>query len=132
MKKIVFSLPIGLALITAYLESLWMALATILLIFIIVSVVPICNKRESLFIFVIFAFVSMPINYFILNKYDFWLNFTLACDGSRGMIYHLYLLEYILILSSIEEIVITVVGSIVWREQHPIILSVEEENDEPQ
>ena len=109
-------IPLGFSLMSAYIHSLWLATATIILVFVFVGAMPFCHRRESLWLFVMTAIVSVPINWFLLRKYELWLYFSPAIN-TNGWIYYMSLMEFILILSSFEEIFFGMIGRILWPKQ---------------
>lgn len=118
--------PVGLSLLAAHAQSLWLAAATVFLIFIFVAVAPYCRKRESLWVFLLIGVASIPINLFILGKYDLWIYLT-ASGGKHGMVYYMSLIEYTLLLSSIEEIIGELIARLIWKRQYKLVIPVEDD-----
>lgn len=118
--------PVGLSLLAARVQSLWLAAATGFLIFIFVAVVPYCRKRESLWVFLLIGAASIPINLFILGKYDLWIYLT-ASGEKHGIVYYMSLIEYTLLLSSIEEIIGGLIARLIWKRQYKLVIPVEED-----
>ena len=118
--------PVGLSLLAAHVQSLWLAAATGFLIFIFVAVVPYCRKRESLWVFLLIGAASIPINLFILGKYDLWIYLT-ASGEKHGIVYYMSLIEYTLLLSSIEEIIGGLIARLIWKRQYKLVIPVEED-----
>lgn len=111
-------IPFIVAMLDAiYMKSLWMTLSTVFIIFLLVSVVPFCARRENLYVFILTAFVSIPANYFLLTEYAFWMNIF---GANRGLLYVLCMIEQILVLSSIEEIIMGFLARILWKKQYRI------------
>lgn len=117
--------PVGLSLLAAHVQSLWLAAATGFLIFIFVAVVPYCRKRESLWVFLLIGAASIPINLFILGKYDLWIYLT-ASGEKHGIVYYMSLIEYTLLLSSIEEIIGGLIARLIWKRQYKLVIPVED------
>lgn len=117
---------VGLSLLAAHVQSLWLAAATGFLIFIFVAVVPYCRKRESLWVFLLIGAASIPINLFILGKYDLWIYLT-ASGEKHGIVYYMSLIEYTLLLSSIEEIIGGLIARLIWKRQYKLVIPVEED-----
>ena len=113
-------IPFLLAVMSAYFESLWLVLATVILMFIMVAVLPFTRKRENLWLFVLCAFCSIPINIFLLNKYPLWKEYFFVRESKLLNI--LSLIEMTLICTSIEEVVIAIVGRRIWRKQYALML----------
>ncbi len=117
---------VGLSLLAAHVQSLWLAAATGFLIFIFVAVVPYCRKRESLWVFLLIGAASIPINLFILGKYDLWIYLT-ASGEKHGIVYYMSLIEYTLLLSSIEEIIGGLIARLIWKRQYKLVIPVEDD-----
>ncbi len=118
--------PVGLSLVAAHIQSLWLAAATVILIFIFVAVTPYCRKRESLWVFLLIGAASIPINLFILGKYDLWIYLT-ASGEKHGIVYYMSLIEYTLLLSSIEEIIGGLIARLIWKRQYKLVIPVEDD-----
>jgi len=118
--------PVGLSLLAAHAQSLWLAAAAGVLIFIFVAAVPYCRKRESLWVFLLIGAASIPINLFILGKYDLWIYLT-ASGEERGIVYYMSLLQYTLLLSSIEEIIGGLIARLIWKRQYKLVIPVEDD-----
>lgn len=118
--------PVGLSLVAAHIQSLWLAAATVIFIFIFVAVTPYCRKRESLWVFLLIGAASIPINLFILGKYDLWIYLT-ASGERHGIVYYMSLIEYTLLLSSIEEVIAGLVARLIWKRQYKLVIPVEDD-----
>lgn len=118
--------PVGLSLVAAHIQSLWLAAATVILIFIFVAVMPYCRKRENLWVFLLVAAASIPINLFILGKYDLWIYLT-ASGEKHGIVYYMSLIEYTLLLSSIEEVIAGLIARLIWKRQYKLVIPVEDD-----
>lgn len=118
--------PVVLSLLAAHVQSLWLAAATGFLIFIFVAVVPYCRKRESLWVFLLIGAASIPINLFILGKYDLWIYLTASVE-KHGIVYYMSLIEYTLLLSSIEEIIGGLIARLIWKRQYKLVIPVEDD-----
>ena len=125
--KILYMLiPIMLSLLAAREKSLWLALATFFLDFIFISIVPYCKKRENVWMFILVAFTSVPINIFIAK--DFLALFSIF--RVKGIYYYLTLTELVLVLSSIEELVAGFFVRFLYRKQDDIFEDEDEEEEE--
>lgn len=69
---------------------------------------------------------SIPINLFILGKYDLWIYLT-ASGEKHGIVYYMSLIEYTLLLSSIEEIIGGLIARLIWKRQYKLVIPVEED-----
>jgi len=117
--------PLVLAITSAHYKSLWLIPATVLLMFIMVAVLPFARKRESLWLFLLCAVCSIPINLFLLNEYPLWREYIFC--GEKGILNILSLFEMTLICTSVEEVVIALVGRKIWKRQYALMLPELEE-----
>lgn len=118
--------PFLLALTSAYFKSIWLVPATVILMFIMVAILPFAHKRENLWLFILCAVCSIPINIFLLNEYPQWR--YLLFSGERGVLNILSTTEMTLICTSVEEVVIALVGRKIWKKQYVLALpEIEEE-----
>ena len=125
---IITVIPLGFSLISAHICSLWLAAATIILVFILVGVLPFCHRRENLWLFVMTAIVSVPINWFLLREYELWM-FLSPAKNTSGWVYYMSLAEYVLVLSSFEEILSGMIGRIIWPKQIRLYIPYDEEDE---
>lgn len=109
-------IPLGFSLLSALLQSLWMSVGSVILVFVLVGILPFCHKRENLWLFVMIAIVSVPINCFLFKAYKLW-QYLLPAKSISGWIYYLSLAECVLVLSSLEEILTGMIGRIFWPRQ---------------
>ena len=84
------------------------------------------KKGESLWVFLLIGAASIPINLFILGKYDLWIYLT-ASGEERGIVYYMSLLQYTLLLSSIEEIIGGLIARLIWKRQYKLVIPVEDD-----
>lgn len=112
--------PLVLAITAAHYKSLWLIPATVLLMFLLVSVLPFARKRENLWLFVLCAVCSIPINLFLLKEYPQWREYIFC--GESGILNILSLLEMTLICTSVEEVIVALVGRKIWKRQYALML----------
>lgn len=118
--------PFLLAFGSARFKSVWLVLATVILIFILVSVLPFCRKRENLWLFIFCAVCSIPINYFLLTEFPQWK--YLIYSGKIS--YYMTLIEMILILTGVEEVVVVIIGCRIWKRQYALYIPVGKDEEE--
>ncbi|WP_434309853.1 hypothetical protein [Hominifimenecus sp. rT4P-3] len=105
--------PAGLSALAAVKRSVWLAAVVAAALFLIVRVVPICKRRENLWMFLLVAAASVPVN--LSAVIDF-----LQAGYGGGDFFFLSLLRgalLYLMLFSIEEIVFGYVTRLLWRRQ---------------
>lgn len=119
-------LPICLSFVSANIQSVWLAVVAMVLIFILVSVLPFCHKRENLWLFIMVALTSGPINWFLIKKYKLWL-YLFPTQNTTGLIFYLSMIQYVLILSSIEEILAGMLGRIIFPRQYKLYIPDDDE-----
>lgn len=111
-------IPVGLSLALIIKHSAVLFTLFILAHFIILCVTPSFRHRESLWMFVIVAFSSVPLN--------IWL---LVCSINCGLFAHSVLvlnimkcILYYITLLSVEEIIMCAVAGCIWRKQYKSVL----------
>lgn len=116
-------IPFGVSVIAVYIQSVWLTVAAIVLVFILVSILPICHGYENMWVFIMIAYIAIPINLFILIEYGSWINFVFV-GSNGGFTYFMSLIQYILILSSIEQILAGLIARIIWKRQYKLYIPV--------
>lgn len=103
-----------LSLVAAETLSWYWILGSFLLLFLIVGTVPICRRRESMWLFVLTALGSMPINIKIstMDTVQYLLDSEIPIVGAVIATIEIYLL-----LFSVEEILIGIIGRFIWKRQ---------------
>lgn len=119
-------IPFLLAVTSAYYKSIWLVSATVILMFIMVAVLPFTRKRESLWLFILCAVCSVPINLFLLTEYPQWRE--VIFNGESGFLNMLSLIEMTLVCTSIEEVVVALIGRRIWKRQYALLLPELEED----
>jgi len=92
--------------------------AWIIIMFFLVAVLPICRRRENLWLFILCAVVSVPINYGLLTEYELLRRFFLG--ESAGILYILNYLQFMLIFTGIEEVMVGFTGRLIWPKQYKL------------
>ena len=118
-------IPFLFAVTSAHFKSIWLVFATAILIFIMVAILPFAHKRENLWLFIFCAVCSIPINVFLLNEYPQWR--YLMFNGESGVLNIFSMIEMTLIYTSVEEVVIALVGRKIWKKQYVLALPETEE-----
>lgn len=81
---------------------------------------PFCRKRESLWLFVVGIYALLPINHLIVKEV---LVYIVSETSLRWLVYPLTYLECFLILISVEEVLLGLVGRLLWRRQYKLVIS---------
>ena len=112
--------PFLLAIISAYYKSIWLMVATVITMFIMVAVLPFTHKRENLWLFILCGICSIPINIFLVNEFLPWKKYIF--HSYHGLSNILLMVGLTLICTSIEEILVALVGRIIWKKQYDLML----------
>lgn len=112
--------PVFMALGSVYFKSIWLVVATVFSIFITVAVLPFCHKRENLWLFILYGICAIPINIFFLMKYPELKD--LICNLDTDITDCLSLLQFILIATGVEEVVISLIGRKLWKRQYALYI----------
>lgn len=112
--------PFLLAIISAYYKSIWLMAATVITMFIMVAVLPFTHKRENLWLFILCGICSIPINIFLVNDFLPWKKYIF--HSYHGLSNILLMVGLTLICTSIEEILVALVGRIIWKKQYDLML----------
>ncbi len=124
---ILLALPAILGMIATYFRILVLIPIIIVLMFVLVAVVPFTRKHESLWLFLICAVSSIPLNLFFLREYTGWKYF-LCVNPNVKLFSVLATIEAMLILTSVEEVIVGFIGRLIWRRQYK--LSIPEISEE--
>lgn len=112
--------PFLLAVIAAYYKSVWLVAVTVITMFIMVAVLSFTHKRENLWLFILCGICSIPINIFLVNDFLPWKKYIF--HSYHGLSNILLMVGLILICTSIEEILVALVGRIIWKKQYDLML----------
>ena len=112
--------PFLLAVIAAYYKSVWLVAVTVITMFIMVAVLSFTHKRENLWLFILCGICSIPINIFLVNEFLPWKKYIF--HSYHGLSNILLMVGLTLICTSIEEILVALVGRIIWKKQYDLML----------
>ena len=97
--------------------SLFWSVVLILSVLFIVGVVPGCRQHENMWLFVLTAIGSMPIN---ISLTQYIIDFGIFETGFPVLGIVVTSVEIYLLLLGVEEIVIGVLGRMIWKKQKAI------------
>lgn len=108
--------PIFLSISYILYEAWWLLALCVLSLFVLLAVVPLFKKRESLCMFLLVAAAGLPLNiklaYLFIIEWDMGLGYFF-CDLCYGLL-------ICCVLFSVEEVVLGVVTRLIWRRQYKI------------
>lgn len=119
-------LPIVISIASAHYKMLWLIPVAVLSMFILVGTLPFCRKRENLWMFVLTAFCSIPVNWFLLTNFEIWKN-VLYSGGESRILTKIVIVEYMMVLTGVEEIILGLLTRMLWRKQYKLYIPVDEE-----
>lgn len=119
-------LPIAISIISAHYKLLWLIPVVIISMFVFVGTMPFCRKRENLWMFVLTAFCSIPVNWFLLTNFEIWKN-VLYSGGENRILTKIVIVEYMMVLTGVEEIILGLLTRMLWRKQYKLYIPVDEE-----
>lgn len=119
-------LPMLLSIVSAYYEVLWLIPVVVILMFVLVGTIPFCRKNENLWMFVLTGFCSIPVNWFLLTKFNMWM--YLYSDSGK-IITTLVIIQYIIALTGLEEVVLGLFTRILWKKQYRLYIPVDVEEE---
>jgi len=114
-------IPIALSWVAVLGKSVLIFALFVLAHFIIMGIVPGFRKRENVWMFILVAVTSIPINIFILlqlNQIDMLFNSLFILGVLRCVLYYS-------VLFSIEEIIMGIITRLLWKKQYKINLCSE-------
>ncbi len=112
--KLLMGTPFVISGLSIFFDKYFCAFVSIVMLFLCIAFCKACDGHESLYCFVLFAFISIPINVEITR-----LALPVICSIliDTLVLRAIYFpMVYILILS-LEEILIGVIGRLIWRHQ---------------
>ena len=118
-------LPMSTSILTVYYKALWLIPVVVILIFILIGTMPICRKNENLWIFVLTGFCSIPVNVFLLTKYNVWMDYLYNGSGKIHKI--ALIIGYTIVLTGMEEIVLGLFTRILWKKQCKLYIPVDDD-----
>ena len=119
-------LPIVISIASAHYKMLWLIPVAVLSMFVLVGTLPFCRKRENLWMFVLTAFCSIPVNWFLLTNFEIWKN-VLYSGGESRILTKIVIVEYMMVLTVVEEIILGLLTRMLWRKQYKLYIPVDEE-----
>lgn len=119
-------LPIVISIASAHYKMLWLIPVAVLSMFVLVGTLPFCRKRENLWMFVLTAFCSIPVNWFLLTNFEIWKN-VLYSGGENRILTKIVIVEYMMVLTGVEEIILGLLTRMLWRKQYKLYIPVDEE-----
>lgn len=119
-------LPILISILSAYYEVLWLIPVVVILMFVLVGTIPFCRKNENLWMFVLTGFCSIPVNWFLLTKFNMWM--YLYSDSGK-IITTLIIIQYMIALTGLEEVVLGLFTRILWKKQYRLYIPVDVEEE---
>lgn len=119
-------LPIVISIASAHYKMLWLIPVAVLSMFVLVGTLPFCRKRENLWMFVLTAFCSIPVNWFLLTNFEIWKN-VLYSGGESRILTKIVIVEYMMVLTGVEEIIFGLLTRMLWRKQYKLYIPVDEE-----
>ena len=109
-------IPVGIAIYYLF-SGNWRLLPVIAAAIIaVIAVMPVYRRRESLWIFVITAAASIPVNIRLSILLDKWDILDMGIPFSE----YIVALFLCMMLFSVEEIILGVAGRLIWRRQYKI------------
>lgn len=79
-------LPMSTSILSAYYKALWLIPVVVILIFVLIGIMPICRKNENLWMFVLSGFCSIPVNVFLLTKFNVWMDYLYNGSGNSDVL----------------------------------------------
>ena len=119
-------LPIVISIASAHYKMLWLIPVAVLSMLVLVGTLPFCRKRENLWMFVLTAFCSIPVNWFLLTNFEIWKN-VLYSGGESRILTKIVIVEYMMVLTGVEEIILGLLTRMLWRKQYKLYIPVDEE-----
>lgn len=119
-------LPIVISIASAHYKMLWLIPVAVISMFVLVGTLPFCRKRENLWMFVLTAFCSIPVNWFLLTNFEIWKN-VLYSGGESRILTKIVIVEYMMVLTGVEEIILGLLTRMLWRKQYKLYIPVDEE-----
>ena len=113
--KMLMGVPLVISGLSICFDKYFCVFMSILMLFLCVSMSNICVGHESLYCFVFFALLSIPVNVEITKRACSALCYVLI---DTLMLRVLYIPMIYIAILSLEEIVIGVIGRIIWRHQN--------------
>lgn len=118
-------LPMLTSILSVYYNALWLIPVVVILIFMLIGTMPICRKNENLWMFVLTGFCSIPINVFLLTKFNVWMDYLYNGSGKVHMI--VLIIGYTIVLAGMEELVLGLLTRVLWKKQCKLYIPVDDD-----
>lgn len=119
--NIVALVPLLLAVLAVRFYVIWLAAAVPLTIFLTVALMPAARNHQAIWIFLLTAVSTIPLNYVAARKIFFRTNWYLWQHGitldDGGVLYFLCLVTLASLLLLIEEVIFQVLARVIWQEE---------------
>ncbi len=115
-QELLITLPVVVAVLAVHFRILVLIPLTGVLMFVLVAVLPFAHKHENLWLFLMCATSSIPINLFLLTECNEW-KYYLCINADKKFLSFFVMVEGLLILTGVEEVVIGFIGRMIWRRQ---------------
>ena len=90
-------------------------IGTVFSLFLLVTLLPFCHKRENLWMFIFVAVFGLPINIYLSKTYT---PLVFGDDSKIALLFYSALVFFVLF--SVEEIVFAAITRIIWRKQYKL------------
>lgn len=117
-------LPVVISFASARCRLLWLIPVAVIMMFVLVAALPFCRKHENLWVFVLTAVSSLPVNWLLLTKFDSWTDYLYSGGGAISE--KMVIIEYMMILMGVEEIILGLITRLIWRKQYKLYIPVDE------
>ena len=95
-------------------SPIWI-IGTALSLFVLVALLPFCNRRQNLWMFIFVAVFGLPINIYLSKTYT---PLVFGDDSKIALLFYSALVFFVLF--SVEEIVFAAITRIIWRKQYKL------------
>ncbi len=92
-------------------------LLSVIAVFVVVAIVGFCRGYQSVWLFVLTALASIPIN---IRYVKFWMPLGLLDPGIPVVGPIINGIEMYLLFLAVEELIISYIGRLIWRKQNDI------------
>ena len=100
-------LPMSTSILSAYYKALWLIPVVVILIFVLTG------------------FCSIPVNVFLLTKFNVWMDYLYNGSGKIHKI--ALIIGYTIVLTGMEEIVLGLFTRILWKKQCKLYITVDDD-----
>lgn len=108
------SLPTVFSAASAATKSMAWLLIAIASVFLVIALLPVCRKRESIWMFIAVAIAGIPINIRMVSVYMDFMDISGFAQILWGAVIYT-------VLFSIEELVFGTVTRFIWRKQYKLL-----------